>query len=326
MNDVSDLFRQIVLIRHFEDELLRLANEGHVPGVIHPYTGQEAVAVGALAHRQPDEWVVSYYRCHGHAIACGSDPELLLREMLGRAGGLCGGKGGSMHISDSACHYLGASSIVASQLSIAGGVALGEKSRGSGRAVIVFCGDGALGAGVAYESLMIAQRFRLPLVLICEDNSWQDHTESSSVMPFQPADLLRNLGLPVCEVDGNEVEEVADAARAALVAGRRGDGPQVVVAKTFLRDFHSQLRDMAFDDEYRPAEQVAHWRDRDPVELAAARVRKLGLETEPIRDAAMAVVDRAVAGALAAPLVTPESALTAVTVASWPAADEGWWQ
>ncbi len=183
MTDFAELYRQMVLIRYFEEESLRLANEGYVPGVIHPYTGHEAIAVGALAQREPDEWVVGYYRCHGHALASGSKPEPMLREMLDRSGALCGGKSGSMHFSDRSCHFIGASSIVASQLPIAAGVAFSEKANGSNRAVVVFCGDGALGAGVAYESLMIALRNGLPLLVVCEDNGWQDRT-ASDILSF----------------------------------------------------------------------------------------------------------------------------------------------
>lgn len=317
MPDLSALYRQMVLIRYFEEETLRLANEGYVPGCVHPYTGHEAIAVGALAHREPDEWVVAYYRCHGHAIACGSEPEPLLREMLDRSGGLCGGKSGSMHFSDRSCHLIGASSIVASQLSIATGVALSEKVSESNKAVVVFCGDGALGAGVAYESLMIALRKELPLVVICEDNGWQDRTLSSLVMPFPPSELLPNLGLSTRTVDGNDVEAVAAAAAAALGACRQGHGPRAVVAKTYLRDFHSQLRDMA-PNQYRPEEEVAEWLERDPVRLAEERASRAGLDVAVLRAEATRIVDRAVAATLAAPPTEPELALTAVTTVPWP--------
>jgi acetoin:2,6-dichlorophenolindophenol oxidoreductase subunit alpha len=323
--DISELYRQMVLIRYFEEESLRLANEGLVPGVMHPYTGHEAVAVGALAHRDPDEWVVGYYRCHGHALACGSPPGPLLREMLDRTGALCGGKSGSMQFCDRSRGFLLASSIVASQLSIATGVAFTEKARGTNRAVMAFCGDGSLGAGVAYESLMIALRLRLPLVIVCEDNGWQDQTPSTLVMPHPPAELLGNLGLPTREIDGNDVVEVASAVASALTACRAGEGPQIVVAMTYLRDFHSQLRDFRSNGDYRPQDQATPWLTRDPVELAAAAVHAEGLPTEPLRAAAMAIVDAAVADAVAAEATEPELALTAVTAAPWPADDDERW-
>lgn len=314
---LRDLYHQLSLIRYFEEESLRLANAGLIPGVIHPYTGHEAVAVGALAHRDPEEWVIGYYRCHGHALASGSPPGPLFREMLDRAGAICGGKSGSMHLSDKSRHFLGASSIVASQLSIGAGAAMSEKAARSGKAVVAFCGDGALGAGVAYETLMIAVRRALPLVLVCEDNGWQDHTPSEEVMPHDPATLLPGLGLPTEVVDGNEVLEVARAAESALSACRAGRGPRAVVAGTYLRHFHSQAGDDV-PDEYRPADQVTHWLRRDPVELAADRIRALGEDPEPIRAAAVAEVDRALAQALSADPTNPGLALTAITVATWP--------
>nr|WP_042177924.1 thiamine pyrophosphate-dependent dehydrogenase E1 component subunit alpha [Kibdelosporangium sp. MJ126-NF4]CEL12851.1 Pyruvate dehydrogenase E1 component alpha subunit [Kibdelosporangium sp. MJ126-NF4]CTQ98537.1 Pyruvate dehydrogenase E1 component alpha subunit (EC 1.2.4.1) [Kibdelosporangium sp. MJ126-NF4] len=324
MHDISELYRQLVLIRYFEEESLRLANDGLIPGVIHPYTGHEAVAVGALAHRDPDEWVVGYYRCHGHALASGSAPEPLLREMLDRSGAVCEGKSGSMQLCDRSAKFLLASSIVASQLSIATGVAFAEKAARDNRAVVVFCGDGALGAGVAYESLMIALRLNLPLMLVCEDNGWQDHTSSDLVMPHRPATLLRNLGLATQEVDGNDVLAMATAAATALTACRRGEGPQVLVAKTYLRDFHSQMQHYE-PGNYRPEDQVAAWLARDPLDIAASHVRAAGLAVEPLRAAAVEVVDRAVAGAVAAPPIEPELALTTVTAAPWPAEpDERW--
>jgi pyruvate dehydrogenase E1 component alpha subunit/2-oxoisovalerate dehydrogenase E1 component len=244
--------------------------------------------------------------------------------MLDRKGGICGGKSGSMHLSDRSCHYVGANSIVGAQLSMATGVAFSEKSKESDRATVVFCGDGALGAGVAYESLMNAQRLGLPLLLVCEDNGWQDTTVSSAVMPHQPVDLLKGLGLPTQEVDGNDVEAVAAAARSALAACRTGQGPQAIVAKTYLRHFHSQLRDMA-PHNYRPEEEVAYWLARDPVQIAAEKVRAAGRATGPPRQAAMEVVDRAVAGALAAPVTEPHLAVTAVTVAPWAELDNERW-
>lgn len=315
---LPDLYQQMALIRHFEEETLKLATAGLIPGVVHPCTGHEAIAVGALAHRMRREWVVGYYRCHGHALASGCSPEPLLREMLDRSGALCGSKGGSMHFSDRAHNFLGASSIVASQLPIAAGAAMAEKIAGSGRAVIAFCGDGALGAGVAYETLTIALQYELPLLVICEDNGWQDHTPSDVVMPVPPAALLTGLKLPMTEVDGNDVTEVAAAARSALADCRAGQGPRTLVAKTHLRHFHSQLGD-GIPPEYRPAEELARWADRDPVLLAATHLRDSGVDPGPLRQAAIDSVDLAVEAALSAPETDTGTALAGITAAPWPA-------
>ncbi|MFT7840372.1 thiamine pyrophosphate-dependent dehydrogenase E1 component subunit alpha [Saccharothrix sp. BKS2] len=309
-------YRAMCLIRVFEEEVLGMTAAGLVPGFVHPCTGHEAVAVGVLAHRTPEEWVVSYYRCHGHALACGSDPLAVMREILTRQGGLCGGKGGSMHLADRANRFLGASSIVAAQLPISAGVALNEQRAGDGRAVVVFCGDGALGAGVAYETLTIARHLRLPLLVVCEDNGWQDHTPSHEVSSLSPAELVGGLGVGHRLVDGNDVAEVARAAAELLAECRAGAGPRVLVARTYLRHFHAQSGPDV-PPEYRPVAEVDHWRARDPLEVAANGLLALGVDPVPVRASAAEEVAGVVADALATPEPEPASATTAVAVAGW---------
>jgi TPP-dependent pyruvate/acetoin dehydrogenase alpha subunit len=308
-------FRMMCRIRAFEDAVLELTAAGAIPGFVHPCTGQEAVAAGVLGRRDPREWVVSYYRCHGHALAAGSDPLAVLRELMGRRGGLCGGKGGSMHLADRAHRLLGASSVVAGQLPIAAGVAFTEQ--GAGRAVVVFCGDGALGAGVAYETLTIARLRRLPLLVVCEDNGWQDHTPSHEVAALSPAELGAGLGIAETVVDGNDVDAVGAAAAESLAACRSGAGPRLLVARTYLRDFHAQ----AGPDrpaEYRPEEQVSAWLERDPLRIAADRLAAAGLDPAAIQAEVAAEVAQVVAAAQDTPPVDPATATTALTVAPWP--------
>ncbi|MEU4745962.1 thiamine pyrophosphate-dependent dehydrogenase E1 component subunit alpha [Actinosynnema sp. NPDC023658] len=309
-------YRTMFLTRVFEEEILAMTAVGLVPGYVHPCTGHEAVAAGVLAGRMPEEWVVSYYRCHGHALACGSDPLAVMREVLTRRGGLCGGKGGSMHLADRANRFLGASSIVAAQLPIAAGVALNEQRAGDGRAVVVFCGDGALGAGVAYETLTTARHLGLPLLVVCEDNGWQDHTPSHEVSSLPPAGLVAGLGIGHREVDGNDVTATARAAAELLADCRAGAGPRVLVAHTYLRHFHAQSGADA-PAEYRPAAEVDHWRRRDPLDVAANELIALGVDPEPVRAEVAEEVSRVVAAALATPEPEPSSATTSVAVAGW---------
>jgi TPP-dependent pyruvate/acetoin dehydrogenase alpha subunit len=315
--EMIDAYRMMCRIRTVEDEVLRMTAAGLVPGFVHPCTGHEAIATGVLAGRDPQEWVVSYYRCHGHALACGSDPLAVLREILTRRGGLCGGKGGSMHLADRANYFLGANSIVAAQLPMAAGVAMNEQRAGEGRAVIVFCGDGALGAGVAYETLSIARVKRLPLLIVCEDNGWQDHTPSAEVNPLPPARLCAGLGLEYREADGNDVAVVNATAAELLRECRSGGGPRVLVATTYLRDFHAQSGSQV-PAEYRPAAEVEHWRRRDPLDLVATRLARSHVDPAPIRDAVVAEITEAVALALATPEPELVDATTPVTVAGWP--------
>ncbi|ROO63228.1 pyruvate dehydrogenase E1 component alpha subunit [Micromonospora sp. Llam0] len=325
--DLSDAYREMVRIRVFEEQVLACAAAGQVPGSVHPYTGQEAVAVGVLAARQPDEWVVSFYRCHGHALAAGVAAAGLAREILGRVGGVCGGKAGSMHIADRSRYLLGASSIVATQLPIAAGAALAEKTAGSGRAVIAFCGDGAFGAGAAYETLTVAAVLGLPLLLVCEENGWQDHTPSDLVRHRTPGETARGLGLDCAEVDGNDVTAVHRAAAAALAHCRAGR-PQVLVAHTYLRHFHAQLGPQP-PGEYRPAAERERWLARDPLTRVeatlagpSAAIRKqaaTGRErAATVREQATAELAEVFADALAADRPDPASAVTAVTAATWP--------
>lgn len=304
---VTAAYRTMLRIRVLEERIIESANRGEIVGFVHPYTGQEAVAAGVLAARRPDEWVVSFYRCHGHAVAAGLPLDGIVREILGRSGGLCGGKGGSMHLADRSRHFLGASSIVGSQLSIAAGVAMAEKTTAAGRATVVFCGDGALGTGVSFETLTIAATLGLPLVLVCEDNGWQDHTRSDLVRHRTPTELVAGLGIDHLEVDGNDVEAVHRAAGTLLARCRRDRRPQVLVARTYLRHYHAQVGG-ARPAEYRPADEVAYWLARDPLDIAAARAdltddRRTGLHTETTRE-----IDEVFAAALAAPPPDPATA------------------
>lgn len=301
------------VIRLFEEAVLELTAAGLVPGYVHPYTGQEAVAAGVLGVRDPHEWVVSYYRCHGHALAAGCDPLAVLREIMGRQGGLCGGRGGSMHLADRAHRLLGASSVVAAQLPIAAGVAMTEQRSNSGRAVVVFCGDGALGAGVAYETLTVASTLRLPLLVVCEDNGWQDHTPSAEVRTLPPARLADGLGVPCLQVDGNDVADVARGATELIAACRSGGGPRMLVATTYLRDFHAQSGPVR-PAEYRPADEIAHWRERDPLTIAGDRLA----EKDVIRAEVRAEIDDIVRLAKASPTADPARATESITVAAWP--------
>jgi len=309
---LSDQYLEMLRIRLFEERILAIADQGLVAGFLHPGTGQEAIAAGTLAARAPGEWVVSFYRCHGHALAAGVPAEGIAREILGRQGGLCGGKGGSMHIADRAHGFLGASSIVGTQLAVAAGVALAERTAAAGRAAIVFCGDGALGAGVSFESLTIAATLGLPLLVVCEDNGWQDHTPSPLVRHQAPARLAAGLGLDVTEADGNDVAAVHEAAVALLARCRRDRVPQVLVARTFLRDFHAMTGGQR-PPEYRPEAEIAYWRERDPLDIAAARLGRPAAWFTAARERVDQELAAVFAAALAAPLPPVDSAATDVT-------------
>jgi acetoin:2,6-dichlorophenolindophenol oxidoreductase subunit alpha len=314
--DLLSAYRAMLRIRVFEERVLACAARGLVPGAVHPYTGQEAVAVGVLSARRRKEWIVSFYRCHGHALAAGSAPEALLCEILGRDGGVCGGRGGSMHLADRAHRLLGSTSIVGAQLPIAAGAAMAEQLDQTGRAVLVFCGDGALGAGGSYEALTIAAARGLPLLVVCEDNGWQDRTPSPAVRHRPPAELVAGLGLPVVEVDGNDVTAVYEAADIALRACRLG-GPRVLVAHTYLRDFHAQLGAEP-PAEYRPDAERADWQTRDPLVATAGMLTDDSAAIDrltAVYDDVVAEMDGALERALDAR--APDAAAAGASVTAW---------
>lgn len=297
--ELSEAYRAMLRIRAFEEKVLGCADRGLVAGFIHPSTGQEAVGVGVLAARRAPDWVVSFYRCHGHALAAGMPAVGAAREILGREGGVCGGKGGSMHLADRSVRFLGASSIVGSQLSIAAGAALAERSAGNGTCVIVFCGDGAFGSGVAYETLTIAATLGLPLLLVCEDNGWQDRTPSALVRHLAPAQVVTGLGIGCAQVDGNDVVAVHEAAEELLDRCRSRSAPQVLVAATYLRHFHAQSG-ADRPAEYRPAVETAFWSARDPLEIAARRLGKPESWFDDVREAVRREIEEVFDSALAA--------------------------
>lgn len=310
-----DLFAAMVRIRLFEEKALALTTSGAIPGALHPYTGHEAVAAGIGRHLGPGDQVVSYYRCHGHALMAGLDPFEMFAELLGRAAGVNKGKGGSMHLAQRSRNFFGGNSIVGSNVAIAAGIAAGIDIRGERVAAIVFLGDGAMGAGVVLEALRIAQHQRLPLFLVCENNAYQDRTASHLVASRPPAVVASGLGVAAATVDGNDAVAVAGAAGPLLDSVRGGDGPRFLEARTYLRDFHCQFGPRA-PDEYRPAGEVARWLAADPIERLRRRLVDRGVHPERLdglRRRVAAEIERAAAAALAAPAPDPAEATTDLT-------------
>jgi TPP-dependent pyruvate/acetoin dehydrogenase alpha subunit len=304
----------MVRARAFDEKVLELVRQGLVAGAVHPSTGHELAAAGVLAVRDPREWVVSYYRCHAHALGAGADPRSLLLEILGRQGGSCGGKGGSMHLADRSVKLLGASSIVASHLPIAAGVA--ASVRATGQAVVVFFGDGALGAGPALETLHIARQQRLPLLLVCEDNGWQDHTPSPSVQALRPEEVLAGAGIPARVVADGDADAMLAAVDDAFSSCRGGSGPAALVVRTYLRDFHMQLG-VEPPPPYRPAGEVAARLAADPIPALGVRLARSGVDVDAEERAIRREIAELAEAAVTAPDPDPRTATTGVTVANW---------
>jgi acetoin:2,6-dichlorophenolindophenol oxidoreductase subunit alpha len=286
---------------------------GLVKGTTHLAAGHEAVAVGASAALRPDDYVFATYRGHHHAIARGATPEACLAELMSRATGLCGAKGGSMHLTVAEGNMLGSYAIVGSHLPIACGAAWSAKLRGSGQVAVAFFGDGATNIGAFHEALNLAAVWRLPALFVCENNLYMEYTPIAAVTAVaQPAaDRAPAYGLPAEVIDGNDVVAVLEATSRAVDRARAGNGPTIIEALTYRQYGHSRS-DPA---KYRPQEEVDEWLRRDPLTLLAERLRGDGVAEETLqerRDRAQKVVAAAVEAAKAAPPPDEATALTDV--------------
>ncbi|TVR11705.1 MAG: thiamine pyrophosphate-dependent dehydrogenase E1 component subunit alpha [Salinarimonadaceae bacterium] len=249
-------------IRAFEELAVRAQKEGLALGAIHPSIGQEAVAAGVCLNLRRDDLLLSTHRGHGHTLAKGADALAMMRELFGRAGGTCGGKGGSMHIADFDVGMLGANGVVAANITIAAGAAHSMRLLGSDRITVCIFGDGAINRGPFLEGLNWAKVFDLPVLFVCEDNIYSATTRSTS-MTAGPGVAARaeSLGIPAVAVDGNDVVAVDAAARAAIDAVRSGAGPQLLHCKTYRITGHTTA-DAAL---YRDPAEVDKWRESDPI-------------------------------------------------------------
>lgn len=261
-------------IRAFEELAVRAQKEGLVLGAIHPSIGQEAVAVGVCGALRRDDLLLSNHRGHGHTLAKGADALAMMRELFGREGGTCGGKGGSMHIADFKVGMLGSNGVVAANIPIAAGAAQAIKLRGEDRVVACFFGDGAINRGPFLEGLNWAKVFELPVLFICEDNGFAAMTRTSS-MTAGPGAAARAeaLDIEAKRLDGNDLLAVQEAAREAVEAIRAGGGPRLLHCNTYRITGHTAADPAA----YRSEEEVQEWRKADPIWRLASVLREAGV-------------------------------------------------
>lgn len=269
-----ELYRGMSVIRRFEEAAYRAYEAGDVAGTIHASIGQEAVAVGVIAALGADDLVFSHHRGHGHALAKGVKPSRLFGELLGRAEGASGGKGGSMHVTDTSVGFLGSYAVVGGPIPLAVGAALAEQRRGEGLVTVVFFGDGAVNQGVLYESFNLASIWRLPVVFVCENNGFAISVPSSyATGGAGVAARAAAFGLRAEQVDGQSVTAVR-AAALSLVDGARMHGrPALLEALTYRFVGHS--RGDPPHGLYRTKEELDQWRARDPL---VVHPREAGLE------------------------------------------------
>ncbi|WP_246514107.1 thiamine pyrophosphate-dependent dehydrogenase E1 component subunit alpha [Neoroseomonas soli] len=300
MSDPIALFRMMLTIREAELALARLFADGEVPGFIHLSVGQEAVAAGVCAALGPQDSVASTHRGHGHALARGMALEGFFAEVMAKSTGLCGGRGGSMHVADLKRGMLGANGIVGAGPPIALGAALAHRTRGTDGVAVAFFGDGALAEGTMHETLNMAAIWRLPLLLVCENNGWAEFSRSDTQVAVNLPAWTAAYGVPHVEVDGNDVQAVATAAADAVAGLRRGEGPRVIEARTHRWRGHYE----GDPQRYRDPEEASRMAEHDPIARARAAMIAAGAAAATL-DAAEAEARDAVAAAIAAARAAP---------------------
>lgn len=259
---LTNMLGKMFEIRLFEEKVFDLYGQNLVPGTIHLYVGEEAVAVGVCSNLRKDDYITSTHRGHGHCIAKGADSKRIMAEILGKKTGYCKGKGGSMHIADFSVGMLGATAVVGAGLPIAVGAGLTAKLKKTDQVTACFFGEGASNQGTFHESLNLASAWDLPVIFVCENNLYAMGTRQSRIMKIlNIADRAAAYGMPGCVVDGNDVLAVYEAAYAAVERARSGKGPTLIECKTYRHKGHSRV-DPA---KYRAKEEVQEWLDRDPI-------------------------------------------------------------
>ena len=308
-------YRRMRLIREFEDAVHNEFSAGNIPGFVHLYAGEEASGVGVCMHLDDRDAIASTHRGHGHCIAKGCDIDGMMLEIFGREGGLCGGKGGSMHIADLSKGMLGANGIVGAGAPLVCGAALTAKTLKTGGVGVCFYGDGASNQGAVLESYNLAKIWNLPMVFVAEDNGYAESTASSWSVGGSQVGRGTGFGMPAREVNGQDFFEVYEAAGEAIERARAGDGPSLLHMK--LTRFYGHFEGDAMT--YRAADEVALARaNGDPLELFKRRVTEVGIlgsaEFEAIDRESRSEVERAVNGAKAAPMPNAASLMTDVYV------------
>jgi pyruvate dehydrogenase E1 component alpha subunit len=302
------MYRQMVAIRLFEERVNDLYTRALMPGLAHLYIGEEAVAVGVCETLRPDDYITSTHRGHGHCLAKGAAPHLMFAELLGKEAGYCKGKGGSMHIADPATGNLGANAIVGGGAALATGAAFASKVLGQDRVAVCFFGEGALGQGVLYESMNLAQLWKLPVIYGCENNMYNEYTHWAETTAGDVLARPVAFGLAAEAVDGQDVRAVQAAASRMIERARRGEGPGFLLMNTYrFRGHH--VGDIA-REYYRTKQEEQRWMsERDPIALHAAWLVSEGLADQATLDRIQvevtAEMDAAVEFAVNAPFPDP---------------------
>jgi acetoin:2,6-dichlorophenolindophenol oxidoreductase subunit alpha len=306
-----EIQRRMLRIRLFDERASKMVKRGEIPGTVHTSIGQEAQVVGACMALADGDTMTGNHRSHGHPIGKGAKLGPLMAELVGKAWGVCGGKGGSMHLADFKVGSLGESGIVGSSIPIATGAALSSKVLGKSRVSLAFFGDGAANQGCLYEAMNLASVWALPMIFLCENNQYALSTPAHTVTAGVVAERAHGFNMPGVRVeDGQSVLTVYDAVRTAVDRARAGKGPSLVEVMTYRFNEHSEGLRLAVD--YRDAVQKAAWLKRDPIKLFRAHLIAQGIADEATLSAleaeVMAEVDDSVRFADESPFPAPEVA------------------
>lgn len=299
---IAQLYKVARTIRCFEEAAVAQYRLGHIRGYLHPYLGEEAIATGVIATLRPDDYIVSTHRGHGHAIAKGHDPRIMMAELFGKETGYCRGRGGSMHVSNLAQYNLGANGIVGAGIPIATGAALALKIRQSTQVVVCFFSDGAANNGVFHESLNMASVFQLPVIYVLENNQYAVSTPvGDAVRVPRLSTRAASYGIPGSTVDGNDSLAIYAAMQEPLDRARNGDGPTLLECLTYRGGGH-HVNDPGL---YMPTDEVAKWKTKDPLIMLRSRLSERAVAKEQI-DAIDKEVDALIKDAVKYALESPK--------------------
>jgi len=307
-----DLHRRMVRIRRFEETAGKMMEDGKIPGALHLYVGEEAVATGVMAHLSNQDQITSTHRGHGHLIAKGGAFDRMFAELFGRATGYCKGKGGSMHISNMDLGMLGANGIVGGGPPIAMGAGFSNKFHKTDNVAVCFFGDGASNEGSFHEAANMAALYKLPVLFVCENNGYGEYTPQANHQAIvDVADRAQGYGMPGVIVDGMDVMAVYEAAGEAIARARAGEGPTLLECKTYRYYDHVGVRGMGLT--YRTDEEVEEWKKKDPIDLFEARLAEQGIlsadAAQAVHDEVLAEIDAAIKFAEDSPYPDPEAVL-----------------
>lgn len=305
-----EFYRQMFLIRAFEEKLYYLFMTEPMPGTLHQYDGQEAIAVGVCAHLTKDDYIIGTHRSHGHAIAKGVPLRSIMAEMFAKKTGCCHGMGGSMHLADIEVGMLGATGIVGAGLPIAAGAGLSAKLRGINQVSVCFFGDGASNEGAFHEAVNLASIWNLPVIFVCENNLYGFSTPVNKVMKIKDiSERARGYKIPGLTADGNDILVVYELAEEAILRARSDNGPTLLEFKTYRHKGHSRFE----PSHYRPKEEIEEWIKRDPIILLKNKLKNelniLDKELEQIENKVKEDIEKAVTFARESPAPEPGESL-----------------